>query len=1213
MQNKVISKVLAGIIGFSLMFPALPGPAVPSAAAASSNPAFFTSFEKNDPAPDWKNAAESGNDGQPMIKDVHSTISGNSKEIMTTSVVQGPSSVSGSPAKAGWSGHRVLAYSGRNSGSRDSYAYNKLFRVRIPIKKNTQLSYYLAPVTVTGKTVSNASAYVSVDLAFSDGTYLHQLSQATDSDGIRMTPTAQGASGSLIANQWNYKTLSLGHAAAGKTIVRILIAYSDPGSADAFKGYLDDLRIGTADKSVGSSPVNNVNILTGTNSDSKLPRGETVPAVGVPNGFAYWSPALDSSSASHFYPYRSNNDPENLPEIQSFSLSHSPNQQNGERQSLQIMPSDFYGTPSASRLNRGLAFDRKNEQARPDRYSVTFNNGMKTELTALSHSAMLRFTFKGTVGNLIFDNLDNNGSITLNPSARTIQGYSDVKSETTGNSSRLFFYGVVDRPVMGSGRTYGQSRDNVTAYYKFDTSVQKTVTLRLSTSLIGIRQAKKNLDQEIGGRASFGKIAGKAARAWNSRLAKVSIPGATQTQRTTLYSALYRLFLYPNAGFENTGSAKKPEYRYALLDSPLQDKNGASRTGAPVKKGKAYVNSNFAYSAQTVWPAYALLEPGLTGQMINGFLDNKRNGGSAVPANASTYADTAFANAAIKGVPGIHKNVLYNALLTDSLVSGSPETGSTLEQLLAGYVRDGAVGNLGAALNDPTGSAKVLQDSSDYLLQRAQNYLTWFDTSANLFNEKTADGNWQQNTDVTGPSRDNPQASPDRWSLSFNVPQDGQGLANLYGGRSGLGNKLNQYFASESLAASVKKDPDAALAAAGRLGIFAINRPSAPVIPYMYLYAGEAAKTQDLVRTILNRFYTGSEIGQGYLGSDAGSMMSGYYFLAASGLFPLNQGSSSYVLSAPYFKKMIIHLGKGHDLTINAPAVSNTNRYIQSVTFNGRTVAGISISQQQLAGGGTLTFQMGAKPSDWGTSSGALPDSLTPLSTDGSTLYPKALANLADPNTVGAKLTASDKTNAAPLTAAIPSVAIFTDKHPSISSDFGKTPQRVKTYTLTSSADRGYSYPRSWTLFASDNGKKWDTIDHRSGETFIRPSMTRAFTIRNPAVYRYYRLKITERNSKYPLALNGYQLLGYTGIKSGYEVLMKELFSQFGKGNLPESEMASLSSALNRAQNAYNKADTASSIYYLQTFVQRLNASATGRARSILSADAQALVNLLAD
>jgi Putative alpha-1,2-mannosidase len=1213
MRTHILLKISIGTMVFSLMLMVLSCPAVPTAAAASAAPAFFSSFETNDPAPDWKNTPESAQNGQTLVKNVHSTMSGKSINTMTTDIVQGPSAISASPSKTGWTGSRALVYSGKNSGSRNSFAYNKLFSVHIPVQKNTQLSYYIAPVSVSGKTVSDASSYASVDLAFSDGTYLHQIGNATDGNGIRMAPVAQGQSGTLITNQWNYKSLALGKVAAGKTIVRILIAYSDPGSAEAFKGYVDDLSIDNTTASAGTSPVSSVNILTGTNSSSKLLRGNTVPAVGVPNGFAYWSPALDSSSANHLYPYRSNNDPENFPEIQSFSLSHSPNQQNGEQQSLQVMPSDFYGTPSANRLNRGLAFNRKNEQAHPDRYSVTFNNGMKTEMTALSHSVMFRFTFKGSSGNLIFDNLDNNGSITLNPEKQIIQGYSDVKDQTTGGTSRLFFYGVVDKPVLDSGHTYGQGRDKVTAFYKFDTSVQKTVTLRLATSLISISQADKNLNQEIGSTATFGKIAGEAAKAWNSKLSKVSITGATQTQQTTLYSSLYRLFLYPNAGFENTGSTAKPDYRYALLGSPMQGTNGTTRTSAPIKKGKDYVNSDFAYSAQTVWPAYVLLEPALTGQMINGFLDNRKNGGDAIRTSDIPYADTAFADAAINGVPGIQKNALYNALLEDAFVSGGAQTGAALGQLQAGYIRDNAVGKLGATLNGKSGSEKILRDSSDYLLNRAQNYLTSFDSSANLFNVKTADGNWLQNTDVTGPSRDNPQAAPDRWSLSFNVPQDGQGLANLYGGRIGLAKKLDQYFTSGPVASSVDKDPESALAAAGRLGIFTITRPEAPLIPYMYLYTGEPAKTQEMIRSVLTDFYTGSEIGQGYLGSDSGSMMSGYYFLAASGLFPLNKGTGNYELNAPYFKEMTIHLGNNHDLIIKAPAVSNTNRYIQSVTFNGQTLTGTSLSQQQLSGGGTLTFQMGAQPSDWGTSAYTLPNSLTPPSTNGSTLYPKALSNLADPNTGGTKLTASDGTNVAPLTGRMPAMTIFSDKRPAITSDFEKDPERIKTYTLTSSSDQEYSNPKSWTLFASNDGKKWDTIDNRSSESFGWPTMTRAFTIKNPAFYRYYRLSITERSSNHPLSMNGYQLLGYSGIRSGYNVIMKELIGQFGKGSLAESQIASLSSALNQARSAYNKGNTALSIYYLQTFVQLLNASATGGARDQLSADAQALVNLLAD
>jgi len=36
--------------------------------------------------------------------------------------------------------------------------------------------------------------------------------------------------------------------------------------------------------------------------------------------------------------------------------------------------------------------------------------------------------------------------------------------------------------------------------------------------------------------------------------------------------------------------------------------------------------------------------------------------------------------------------------------------------------------------------------------------------------------------------------------MAFHVPQDGQGLANLYGGKAGLADKLDQFFATPETA-----------------------------------------------------------------------------------------------------------------------------------------------------------------------------------------------------------------------------------------------------------------------------------------------------------------------------------------------------------------------------------------------------------------------------
>jgi putative alpha-1,2-mannosidase len=55
-------------------------------------------------------------------------------------------------------------------------------------------------------------------------------------------------------------------------------------------------------------------------------------------------------------------------------------------------------------------------------------------------------------------------------------------------------------------------------------------------------------------------------------LERVEVEGATDYQLVTLYSGLYRLFLYPNSGHENTGTAEPGGERMAW-----QRTGGASR------------------------------------------------------------------------------------------------------------------------------------------------------------------------------------------------------------------------------------------------------------------------------------------------------------------------------------------------------------------------------------------------------------------------------------------------------------------------------------------------------------------------------------------------------------------------------------------------------------------------------------------------------------
>lgn len=1238
MRTKIFTITVASLLCLGLTVPPLPAPFSRIARAQTASSPFFTSFEKGDPVPSWTNTAETEKNGKVLSSGIVASVNGKTVKTMRTSVGNGPAGLYASSDNGGWTGTHTLTYSGKVVGKKGSLAINKLYMLNIPVKADTQLSYFIAPVAPKNNPASAASSYVSIDLAFSDGTYLHQISRAADQDGVRMTPSAQGQSGTLIANQWNQKIADIGKVAAGKTITRVLIAYSAPKSGISFQGAVDDIRIGSAPKNTASSsPADEVNILRGTASNSDFSRGNTVPAVAVPNSFAFWSPATDSSSSDRPYPYSENNDLQNLPEIQSFSLSHSPNLQSGDRQSLQVMPSDFSGTPSASRLNRGLAFQRSQETAKPYDYSVTFLNGIKAEIAPASHSAVLRFTFKGKTGNLIFDNLDNQGGLTLSADRKSIEGYSDVKDSTTGNTDRLFFYASFDQPVIDSNQLSGQGRDHVTAFYKFNTSGNKTVTMRTGYSLISVDQAKTNLNLEIGS-MSFDQVRQNAKNAWNSLLGKVSVQGADSEQKTTLYSSLYRLFLYPNAGFENTGTNQDPDYRYADLSASLAGKNTANKTGAPIKEGQIYVNSNFAYSAQTVWPAYVLLDPQLAGRLINGFLQYENNGGTISQSSSASFADSAFSDAYVKGVPGVNPDQLYRTLLTEAAAgvsgiqnrpqqSSAPFTGYTntdqkqsINWTLSDSINDFALGSLASYLSQQSAGGSYADDSA-YYLSRAQNYLNLFDRSTGSFNGKTADGQWQKSGNASDPqSWSNDQAVPNILNLDFDVPQDGQGLANLYGGRSGLLNQLDKYFSAVPGSASAEKYSAAREAAAGHSGMFTLDSPSSPSIPYMYTFAGAPWKTQETVRNIMNHFYSGASIGQGYLGDDTGAMLSGFYFFSAAGFYPLEKGTPDYVLGAPYFKQMTIHLDNGHDLVISAPNVSNTNRYVQSVTFNGRPLSATSISHQLLAGGGTLSFRMGPKPSNWGSSESELPKSLTPLSTDGSSIYPMPLTDLTGKSASDsrAETTSSDNSSLDPLLDNQSDTAVvFSGSQPSVMTRFKEEDPKVKMYTLTSSASSlATSDPKSWIMFGSDDGSNWTMLDSRTNETFGSRSMTRSFSIKNAKAYRFYKLEITEKSSQLPLAISEYQLLGYSDIGSSFDTMRRQLISEFEAKNLSEPDTAALSYTLNQAQTAYRQDKISTAVYCLQDYVRQLNALGGARAqdaRHTLSADAHAVINLLSD
>ncbi|WP_254424370.1 GH92 family glycosyl hydrolase [Rhodanobacter sp. C05] len=1064
----------------------------------------------------------------------------------TAQVAGGPDQSSALTAKpgVGFSGLHALHYRGSVAGPQQQ----RLFDVDLPVQTDTQLSYLIFPQRVEGD-LRDPANYVAVDLLFDDGSRLSTRG-AVDQHRIGASARAQGEGRVLYPDQWNQVTIDVGSIAAGRTIKRIVLAYDGP--AAAFEGYLDDLRIGPAVADARQRPSDFVETRRGTNSNDRFSRGNNFPATAMPHGFNFWTPVTDAGS-NWIYQYQQRNGADNRPRLEAFALSHEPSPWMGDRQTFQLMPAAVAnGAPNANRTARALSFSHANEASHAYTYRVAFDNGIVTELAPTDHAAMFRFTFKGDRSQLIFDNRDDRGGITLDPSGRSFSGWSDVKSRLSTGATRLFFYGVVDRPVSESGRLTGEGRDHVGAWFGFDTHTQKVVNLRIATSLISLAQAQHNLALEIAPSDSFEDVRERAQRQWDAQLGIVSVQGASRDELATLYSNLYRLFLYPNEAYENTGTAAQPHYRYASPFSAPAGADTPTQSGARIVDGKVFVNNGFWDTYRTAWPAYVLLTPTQAGEMIDGFVQQYRDGGWIARWSSPGYADlmvgtsadVAFSDAWLKGVHNFDVRSFYQSALKDATVvsplagtgrkglqnaifNGYTDTGvdEGLSWSMDGYINDFAIGNLATVLaQQPTADdpyAAHYADDAAYFHNRALDYVNLFDTAVGFFVGRDAAGHRRYDAKDFDPLRwGGDYTETDAWNMAFHAPQDGAGLAALYGGRAELAAKLDAFFATPgnfhvgSYGEPIHEMLEARAVRMGQYGHS--NQPSHHII-YMYDFAGQPWKAQDKVRDVLSRLYVGSEIGQGYLGDEDNGEMSGWYVFSAAGFYPLRMGTPDYVIGAPYFPHMDIRLENGRHIVINAPAVSDSNRYIQSLRVNGQPWNRLTLPHALLVQGAMLDFAMGPRPSTWGSDEAALPPSLTARG------KPQPLRDLTDGD--------QGEVSSSP---AIPQLAALSDNDSNteatlpavvttISWHFAQ-PREVAMLTLTSGAST--AAPSDWQLQASSDGQHWHTMDTRQHERFAWPQQTRAFIVHAPGNYAYYRLRLDPSTGAAPTALAEIELLG---------------------------------------------------------------------------------------
>ncbi|MDN5727678.1 MAG: glycoside hydrolase family 92 protein, partial [Propionibacteriales bacterium] len=604
-----------------------------------------------------------------------------------------------------------------------------------------------------------------------------------------------------------------------------------------------------------------------------------------------------------------------------------------------------------------------------------------------------------------------------------------------------------------------------------------------------------------------------------------------------------RLNLYPNSGHENVGTADQPVIKHAVQSSDSTPSSTPTETGSQVVDGKVYVNNGFWDTYRTAWSAYSLFAPDKAGELVDGFIQQYRDGGWVSRWSSPGYAnlmtgtssDVAFADLYVKGIPGIDAGDTYAAALRNATVAPpgtdpdntnvgrkgnhrAPFLGWTPSSVsegvswgLEGAINDYGIANQAKTMAEdpatPDRDRQRLREESAYFFERSRNYLNTFDPAVGFFQGRSSDGAFKSTPDEYDPrvwGNEHDYTETNGWNFAFHVPFDGNGLATLYGGRQGLADKLDEFFATPETGEfpgsyggvihEVREARD------WRMGQWGFSNQVSHHIPWMYLYAGQPAKTQAIVRETLQRGYLGSEIGQGYAGDEDNGEQSAWYLLASLGLYPLQVGSGNFVIGSPLFTKATVDLGNGKRLVVNAPKNSNQNVYVQNLRVNGRVHPDTWISYEDLADGAVLDFEMGPEPSRWGTR-GAAPPSVSEPNTDR-----PAIADVTGPGRGTAVGSGADDVAAAFDDNSRTEVRLSgTDRSLTWT---GSAPATVDFYTVSSGAETG-AYPTAWELQGSNDGKTWTTIDERTEQEFSWRRQTRPFRLAEAVSYERYRLGFT--------------------------------------------------------------------------------------------------------
>ncbi|MBR5548455.1 MAG: GH92 family glycosyl hydrolase [Kiritimatiellae bacterium] len=695
-------------------------------------------------------------------------------------------------------------------------------------------------------------------------------------------------------------------------------------------------------------------------------RGHTFPGATCPFSLVQASPDTGLCDWDHCSGYVWED-----PCIYGFSQTHLSGTGCPDLADVRLLPfTDDFDSPDPRTWR--LAKDFRTESGRPGFYTVALTNaGVVAELTATPRVGVHRYTYApGKPVKLLVDlqwaNVGNMSGAVVAFSNRLDAAHAAIVGgrRTHAWLRRSVSWKVVfDRPWKDARLLPKADPKELAERWVLEFEPGAPLVVKAAISTVDEDGAAKNYAAEAEGK-TFDDIRAEARAKWQALLGRFEVPGASAEQRTAFYTALYHLFIQPNNIADVDG-------RYRGGDAKV----------ATAKDGVYYTGLSLWDTFRAAHPFYTIAVPERVDGFVNSMLGHYRALGflPVIPyfgweshCMIGNHSVPVIVDAYKKGFRGFDVDLAFEAVTNSLTVLHTDPFGRRkikenwdLYDRYGYYPFDEIKGEsvsrtLECSFDDWCAAEfchALGRGDEAFFRKRANYWKNLFDPETRLMRGRTGSGSWRTPFDPFSTGHDHNKANDytegNAWQYTWHVLHDPQGLVAAMGGPEPFVQRLDSVFRQpEDLH---DQPPDVT----GLIGQYVHGNEPSHHVAYFYSLAGAPRRTAEVVREVCDRFY-GVKPGD-LCGNDDCGQMSAWYVFAAMGFYPFNPASGEYVIGAPQVPEVRIRLGNGErEFRVVAKNLSRENKYVKSVTLNGKPVTDWKIRHADIMAGGELVFEMTA-------------------------------------------------------------------------------------------------------------------------------------------------------------------------------------------------------------------------------------------------------------